>query len=144
VQFARGKGRFVPLEYKPPMELPDDEYPLTLTSERSLFHFHTGTMSRKIKGLNIFHGEELIEISPEDAKSLGIEDGEMVQVISRRGEVKARARVTETSPAGVVSMSFHFAESPTNQLTNAALDPVAKIPEFKVSAVKIKKNGAGS
>ena len=140
-QFTRGKGRLVPLEYKPPAELPDDEYPLILTNERSLFHFHTGSMSRKVKGLNIFHGEEFIEISPKDAESLGIEDGETVQIASRRGEITAKAKVTDTSPAGVVSMSFHFAESPTNQLTNPALDPVAKIPEFKVSAVKIKKNG---
>ena len=140
-QFTRGKGRLVPLEYKPPAELPDDEYPLILTNERSLFHFHTGSMSRKVKGLNIFHGEEFVEISPKDAKSLGIEDGEMVKVASRRGEITAKAKVTDTSPAGVVSMSFHFAESPTNQLTNPALDPVAKIPELKVSAVKIKKNG---
>jgi predicted molibdopterin-dependent oxidoreductase YjgC len=140
-QFTRGKGQFIPLTYKPPVELPDDEYPLILTTERSLFHFHTGTMSRKVKGLNTFHGEELVEINPDDAAAFGISDGEIVQIASRRGEITAKARVTEASPAGVVSMSFHFAESPTNQLTNPALDPVAKIPELKVCAVRIKKNG---
>jgi len=140
--FTRGKGHFVPLEYKPPMELPDDEYPLILTTERSLFHYHTGTMTRKVKGLNIFRGEELVEINPKDAATLGIDDGEMVHVVSRRGDVVAKAKVTEASPAGVVSMSFHFAESPTNQLTNPALDPVAKIPELKVCAVRIEKNGS--
>ncbi len=139
-RFTRGKGRFMPLEYKPPMELPDDEYPLILTTERSLYHFHTGTLTRKVNGLNVLRTEELVEINPEDASSLGIADGEMVKVISRRGEVVARARVTDVSPVGVISMTFHFAESPTNLLTNPALDPVAKIPELKVCAVRVEKN----
>ncbi|MFC1984036.1 formate dehydrogenase subunit alpha [Chloroflexota bacterium] len=142
--FTRGKGRFIPLEYKPPMELPDDEYPLILTTERSLFHFHTGTMTRKVGGLNILLGEGMVEINPEDASALGITDGEMVKVISRRGEVVAEARVTEVSPIGVVSMNFHFAESPTNVLTSPALDPVSKIPEYKVCAVRIERNGNSS
>jgi len=140
-QFSRGKGRFVPLEYKPPMELPDDEYPLVLTTGRNLFHFHTGTMSRKVNGLNIFRSEEQVEINPEDALRLGVADGEKVKIVSRRGEVVAKAKITETSPVGVVFMTFHFAESPTNVLTNPALDPVSKIPEFKVCAVRIEKNG---
>jgi len=143
-QFSRGRGRFIPLEYKPPMELPDDEYPLILTTERSLYHFHTGTVTRKVKGLNIFLGEGLVEINPEDASALGIADGEMVKVISRRGEVVAKAKVTGVSPVGVVTMNFHFAESPTNVITNPALDPVAKIPELKVCAVRIEKNGGSA
>jgi len=138
-QFTRGKGRFIPLEYKPAMELPDDDYPLILTTERSLYHFHTGTLTRKVKGLNILREEELVEINPRDASALGIADGEVVKVVSRRGEVVAKARVTEVSPPGVISMSFHFAESPTNFLTNPALDPVAKIPEFKVCAVRVER-----
>jgi len=140
-QFSRGKGQFMPLEYKPPVELPDEEYPLILTTERSLFHYHTGTMTRKVKGLNVIHGEELVEINPGDASALGIADGDMVKVISRRGEVVTKTRVTEASPAGVVSMDFHFGESPANILTNPALDPVAKIPELKVCAVRVEKNG---
>jgi len=140
-QFTRGKGRFIPLDYKPPMELPDDDYPLMLTTGRSLYHFHTGTLTRKVKGLNILRGEGLVEINPEDASALGITDGEMVKVISRRGEIEAKARVTEVSPRGVVFMTFHFAESPTNLLTNSALDPVSKIPEYKVCAVRIERNG---
>jgi formate dehydrogenase alpha subunit len=141
-RFARsnGKGRFIPLEYKPPRELPDDEYPLVLTTGRSLYHFHTGTLTRKVSGLNILRGEELVEINPEDASSLGIADGEMVKVISRRGEVVTKAKVTDVSSVGVVFMTFHFAESPANLLTNSALDPVAKIPEYKVCAVRIEKN----
>jgi anaerobic selenocysteine-containing dehydrogenase len=121
------------------MEMPDDEYPLVLTTERSLYHFHTGTMSRKVEGLNVLRKNELVEINPKDASALGIEDGEMVRVVSRRGEVTAEARVTDVSPEGVVSMTFHFAESPTNQLTNNALDPVSKIPETKVCAIRIEK-----
>jgi len=138
-KFARGKGQFIPLEYKPPAELPDDEYPLLLTTERSRYHFHTGTMTRKVRGLNVLDGEGMVEINPEDASALGIGDGEMVQVISRRGVVTAKAKVTEVSPVKVVTMNFHFAESPTNVLTNPALDPVAKIPEFKVCAVRLEK-----
>jgi len=140
-QFTRGKGHFVPLEYKPPDEVPDDEYPLILTTERSLYHFHTGTMTRKVKGLNTIHSEELVEINPSDASTLGIADGDTVKVISRRGEIVSRVMVTEASPPGVVSMDFHFAESPANQLTNPAYDPVSKIPELKVAAVRIEKNG---
>jgi len=139
-RFTRGKGRFMPLEYKPPMELPDDEYPLILTTERSLYHFHTGTLTRKVNGLNVLRSEELVEINPEDASALGISDAEMVKVVSRRGEVVAKAKLTEVSPVGVISMTFHFAESPTNLLTNPALDPVAKIPELKVCAVRVEKN----
>jgi len=140
-QFARsgGKGRFIPLEYKPPMELPDDEYPLVLTTGRSLFQFHTGTLTRKVKGLNVFKGEELVEINPKDALALRITDGETVKVVSRRGEVIARTKVTEASPVGVIFMTFHFSESPTNVLTNPALDPVSKIPELKVCAVKVER-----
>ena len=138
-RFTRGKGRFIPLEYKPPMELPDDEFPLVLTTGRSLYQYHTGTMTRKVSGLNMLRGEGLVEVNPEDASSLGISDGEMVKVISRRGEVVARAKVTEASPVGVVFMTFHFAESPANLLTNPAVDPVAKIPEFKVCAVRIER-----
>ncbi len=139
--FSRGKGHFVPLAYRPPAELPDNEYPLVLTTDRSLFHYHTGTMTRKVKGLNIFRGEELVAINPEDAKSLDIADGEMVRVISRRGQVTAKARITDSAPSGTIAMTFHFAESPTNELTNPALDPVAKIPELKVAAVRVEKMG---
>ncbi len=140
-KFNRGKGKFTPLTYKPSAESPDKEYPLLLTTGRNLFHFHTGTMSRKVKGLNVFSNEELVEINPQDASALGITDGEKVRVVSRRGAVTAKIKVTDVSPVGVVFMTFHFAESPTNQLTNPALDPIAKIPEFKVSAVRIEKDG---
>ena len=140
-RFARpsGKGRFMPLEYRSPLEEPDEEYPLVLTTGRSYYHFHTGTMTRKVGGLNIIRGEELVEINPRDALTLKIEDGDRVTVASRRGEVSARAKVTGSSPPGVIFMTFHFAESPTNQITNPGLDPLAKMPELKVSAVRVAK-----
>ena len=137
--FTRGKGRFMPLEYKPSKELPDENYPLMMTMERSLFHYHTGTVTRKITGLNSLLGEGKAEINPEDASSLGISDGEMVKIVSRRGEITAKADLTGITPVGVVTMNFHFAESPANMLTSTALDPVAKIPELKVCAVRIDK-----
>jgi formate dehydrogenase alpha subunit len=138
-KFTRGKGKFIPLEYRPSAELPDNDYPLLLTTERSRYHFHTGTMTRKVSGLDALVSEGMVEINPKDASALGIGDGEMVKVISRRGDITAKAKVTEVSPVKVVTMNFHFAESPTNQITNPALDPVAKIPEFKVCAVKVEK-----
>ncbi len=135
-----GKGKFIPLQYRAPMEAPDKDYPLLLTTRRSRYHYHTGTMTRRVKGLNVLRPEELVEINPADAAALAIVDGEMVRVSSRRGTVKAKARVTEYSPPGVVSMTFHFAESSSNLLTNPALDPVAKIPELKVCAIRVEKD----
>jgi len=140
-QFSRGKGKFSVLEYKAPAESPDDEYPLVLTTERSLYQDHTGTMTRKSDGLNILRKEEWVEMNAVDAGRLGIADGETVRVFSRRGEVTATAKVTDDSAPGTVSMTFHFAESPTNMLTNPALDPIAKIPEYKVCAVRVEKAG---
>ena len=137
--FTRGKGKFIPLEYVPPAELADEDYPLILTTGRSLYHFHTGTMTRKVAGLNTVEPEGTVEISPGDAVRLSIADGDRVRISSRRGEVVAKARVTEASPAGVVFMTFHFAESPANILTNPELDPVSKIPELKVSAVRVER-----
>jgi predicted molibdopterin-dependent oxidoreductase YjgC len=125
------------------MELPDEEYPFILTTGRILCHYHTGTMTRKVNDLNLLRDEELVEINPQDAKNLGIENGEFVDVTSRRGKVRVKARATEKSPAGVVFMTFHFSETPTNVLTNPALDPIAKIPELKVCAVKLNKVRGG-
>jgi formate dehydrogenase alpha subunit len=137
--FVRGKGRFIPLKYIPPGEMPDENYPLILTTGRSLYHFHTGTMTRKVAGLNVIEPEGMVEISPGDASQLGIAQGDKVKISSRRGEIIAKAKVTEALPSGVVFMTFHFAESAANVLTNPKLDPVSKIPELKVSAVKVEK-----
>lgn len=138
-QFSRGKGHFVTLSFRPPAEMPDEEYPLMLTTGRGLYQYHTGTMTRKVKGLNDLLGEAAIELSPVDAEKMGVKDGEMVSITSRRGTIRAKAMITKVSPDGVVYMNFHFAESAVNILTNPALDPVAKIPEFKVCAVRIDK-----
>jgi len=137
--FSRGKGRFIPLKYIPPGESPDEDYPLILTTGRSLYHFHTGTMTRKVAGLNALDPEGTVQISPRDALQLGIVQDAAVRVRSRRGEVVATAKVTEASSPGVVFMTFHFAESPANVLTNPTLDPVSKIPEYKVCAVRVEK-----
>ncbi len=142
-KFARGKGRFESLQFKPPLEQPDDEYPLVLTTGRSLYHFHTGTMTRKVGGLNELRKEERVEINFEDAKERGIEDKDAVRIKSRRGEVVARAKLTDASPKGVIFMTFHFAESAVNILTNPALDEASKIPELKVCAVNIEKADEG-
>jgi formate dehydrogenase (NADP+) alpha subunit len=142
-QFTRGLGKFNVVDYRPSMELPDEEYPFILTTGRVLWQYHTGTMTRKVRDLNLLRGEELVEMNPEDALTLGIEDGELIEVSSRRGRVRAKTKTTEKSPSGVVFMTFHFSETPTNILTNPALDPVAKIPEFKVCAVKLNKIRGG-
>ena len=134
-----GKAKLMPLSYRASAELPDNKYPLMLTTDRSLFHYHTGSMTRKVAGLEQLDSEELLKINPEDALSLGIDDGETVRVSSRRGATTVKARCTNVCPQGLVSMTFHFAESPVNVLTNAALDPVAKTPETKVCAVRVEK-----
>jgi formate dehydrogenase major subunit/formate dehydrogenase alpha subunit len=136
---VRGKGRFIPLKYIPPAEIPDADYPLVLTTGRSLYHYHTGTMTRKVSGLNIIEPEGVVEINPQDASRLNIAQGDRVRVSSRRGEVVTKARITETLPPGVVFMTFHFSESAANILTNPRLDPVSKIPELKVAAVKVER-----
>ncbi len=134
---STGKGRFMPLTYRKSAEEPDEEYPLLLTTDRSLFHFH-GTMTRRVYGLNVLDKEERLKVHPEDASRLGISDGETVRVASRRGELDAKVMVTDQCPPGTVSMTFHFAETPTNVLTCCELDPVAKIPGTKVCAVRIE------
>lgn len=140
--FVRGKGRFAPLTYRPPDELPDAEYPLVLTTGRSPYHYHTATMTRKVAGLRTLDPEELIWINPQDAEKLGIDTGDWVEVSSRRGAVQVRANVTEKIQPGVVFMTFHFAEACANVLTNPAVDPVCKTPEYKVCAVKVGKKSA--
>jgi formate dehydrogenase alpha subunit len=137
-KFTRGLGLFHAIEYIPPAELPDREYPLILSTGRVLYHYHTGTMTRLAQGPSERCPESLIEIHPEDARTYGISDGQKVRVTSRRGQVEAKAQVTEKSPAGTIFMNFHFREVAVNLLTNAALDPIGKIPEYKVCAVKVE------
>ena len=137
--FSRGKGLFSAIDYIPPAELPDEEYPFVLTTGRVLYHYHTGTMTRLSRGSMERYPESLAEINPVDAHRLGIREGDEIRLTSRRGEVKVKVTITEKSPPGVVFMNFHFHESPVNVLTNPALDPIGKIPEYKVCAVKLEK-----
>jgi formate dehydrogenase alpha subunit len=136
-RFTRGKGKFHVTPYVPPPELPDEEYPFLLTTGRVLYHYHT-LISRKSKGLMDIYPEGVVEVNPEDAVRLGIQtDNELVEVASRRGKVSVKAKITDHVPKGVVFMTFHFREAAANLLTIDALDPVAKIPEYKVCAVKV-------
>jgi formate dehydrogenase major subunit len=139
--FTRGKGRFEPAEWTPPAELPDEEYPLILSTGRRLWHYQTGTQTRRSGGFNEVFGEELIELSPNDAEQLGIRDGEIVRVSSRRGSVDVRAWVTDRSPPGVCWMAFHFREAHANVLTIDAFDAVTDTAELKHCAIRIGKVG---
>ncbi len=134
-----GLGVFTPIEWKPPAEVPDAEYPFVLTTGRVLWHWHTGTMTRRSATLDHEVPTGWIEINPEDAKALGIKDKETVRATSRRGSVNVPARVTKDIMKGVMFMPFHFKECAANTLTNNALDPIAKIPEFKACSVKVEK-----
>ncbi|EHP85773.1 formate dehydrogenase, alpha subunit [Methanotorris formicicus Mc-S-70] len=134
-----GLGVIFPIEYEDPGELPDNEYPFILTTGRVIFHYHTGTMTRRSKHMVGEINEGFVEIHPEDAKKLGIKNNELVKVSSRRGEVIVKARITENIKKDVVFMPFHFAETTANILTNTVLDPNCKIPELKVCAVKVEK-----
>ena len=118
--------------------MPDKEYPLYLTTGRVLYHYHTGTMTRRSRGTNERFPESLVEINPRDAARFGVADGTRVKVSSRRGAVEVKATVTDRTPEGTIFMNFHFKESPVNMLTNPALDPVCKIPELKVCACRIE------
>ena len=140
-KFARGKGLMHPLQFRPPAELPDEEYPLVLTTGRSYFHFHTGTMTRRSPRLDYEAPGPYVEINPADAKKLGLHDGEPVRVTTRRGSIEPAARVTPRVEAGVIFVPFHFSEAAANVLTNNALDPTAKIPEYKVCAARLEKVG---
>ncbi|HUT75434.1 MAG TPA: formate dehydrogenase subunit alpha [Armatimonadota bacterium] len=137
-RFTRGRGKFHAVAYRPPAEEPDAEYPLILTTGRLLYHYHTGTVSRRSAMLDCLVPHGYVEINPAAAAELGLGDGDRAKVISRRGEITIACRLTERVERGVVFIPFHFAESAANVLTNAALDPQAKIPELKVCAVRIQ------
>ena len=138
-QFTRGKGMFHAIEWIAPAEVADDDYPMYLTTGRVLYHYHTGTMTMKTEGLNERAPESFVEITWGDAQGMGVEDGERVTIASRRGEIQARVRISRKAVAGTVFIPFHFAQAAANKLTNAALDPISGIPEFKVCAVRLSK-----
>ncbi len=138
-KFSRGLGKFNAVQHKFPAEQTDADYPLILTTGRRREHYNCGSMTRRSRGIMRVWPEETIEISPVDAKELDVGDGETVLVSSRRGAVRTKAKVTDKSSRGVVFMSFHYQDVLTNLLTNAALDPQAKTPEYKACAIRIEK-----
>lgn len=138
-KIARGRGLFTPIEYRESAEQADSEYPFILTTGRNYYHYHTGTMTRKSKISNYYVSEPYLEINPHDAENMGVSKGDTVKVQSRRGEIVIRVKISDRIKRGEVFSTFHFSEAPVNILTGAALDPVAKIPEFKVTAVRIEK-----
>ncbi len=136
--FARGKGLFHAVEYAPPAELPDDDYPLMLTTGRVLYQYHTATMTGRCEGLQFRQPKGYVEIHEKDASALGVADQHVVRVSSRRGSIEITAQVTDRSLPGSVFIPFHFFEAAANRLTHSELDPVGKTPEFKICAVKIE------
>lgn len=140
-KFSRGLGKFHAVEYVPQDEQPDAEYPMVLNTGRRLYHYHTGTMTQRTGALEVAYGEEHLEIHCADAEQLGICDGDKVKVSSRRGEVEVVAKISDKVTPGMVFTSFHYPAVAINKLTNSARDPIAKIPELKVCAVKVEKVG---
>jgi formate dehydrogenase alpha subunit len=139
-QFTRGKGKFHAIAYKDPAELPDEDYPFFLTTGRMFAHFHTGTMTRISPHLDVEQTTGYVSINPADAEPLDIHDGDILVLSSRRGSMEVPARLSRSVEPGLLFLPIHFGESPTNVLTNAeAVDPLAKIPEFKVAAVRVEK-----
>lgn len=137
-RFSRGLGAFTPVEYLPAAELTDEDYPLILSTGRSLFHYHTGTMTRRTPKLAQEVPENYVEINPADAERLGVGKSGWVRVSSRRGSLEAKAWITRRVPMGMVFVPFHFAESAANALTIAEVDPKSGIPELKVCAVRVE------
>ena len=138
-QFTKGKGTFHPIDFIPPAETADDEYPLYLTTGRLLYQYHTGTMTMKSEGLMDIAPECFVEMSPQDASKYAIGDGDVVNISSRRGSIEARIKISNKAVTGTVFIPFHYARAAANRLTNAALDPISGIPELKVCAVKLSK-----
>ncbi len=137
--FTCGLGRFTQVEWTPPAEVPDEDYPFVLSTGRRLYHYHTRTQTGRAGGLNDLLGEETADISKVDAERLGVGDGDYIRVLSRRGRVKVKARVTEQVPPGLVWMAFHFREGNANWLTNPAFDPVSLTAEYKACAVRLER-----
>ncbi len=137
--FVRGKGLFIPVQWTPPAEVADEEYPFVLSTGRRLYHYHTRTQTGRCEGLNTLLSHETADISTQDAENLQIKDGEVIRVSSRRGSVEVIAKVTDDMQQGTVWMAFHFRENNANWLTNPAFDPISKTAEYKACSVKIEK-----
>ncbi len=139
-----GRGRFVPAEVLPPHEEADADYPFVLITGRLLEHWHTGSMTRRAKALDAIEPEAFVQIHPSDAARLSVAEGEFVRLTSRRGTIALKVRIGDSVQPGNLFMAFHFREAAANLLTSDALDPIGKIPEFKISAVRVEKVGDGA
>jgi len=137
-RFVRGKGLFHAIDYRPPAETPDEQYPFWLTTGTMYSHYLTATMTRRCGSLNRECEEAYMEIHPADAGKLNINHGDLLEVISIRGAILPRATLTERVSPGTIFIPLNFLENPANRLTNAALDPISKTPEYKVCSAKIK------
>jgi predicted molibdopterin-dependent oxidoreductase YjgC len=137
--FPRGKAAFTAVKYRPSEEVPDNDYPFLLSTGRQLFQYHTGSMTRRTRAIDLVSPCAYVEIHPDDAGELGVRSEDMVKVSSRRGSIDIRALVSERPSRGIVFIPFHFREAAANILTNTALDPISKIPELKACAVKIEQ-----
>jgi formate dehydrogenase alpha subunit len=138
-RFTRGRGKFYAVSYKPPAEIPSTDFPLMLTTGRVLEHFHTGSMSRRSRVLESLKPQGHLDMCGEDARIIGVQADEFILVSSPRGKITVKVRIDNNVPRGTVFMAFHWKESPANVLTNSAVDPVARIPEYKVSSVLVTK-----
>ena len=138
--FPCGKAKFQPAHWKPAAEVPDEEYPFVLTTGRRLWHYHTGTQTRRSAGFNEIFPEELIEVHPADAEKLNIKEGDYITAVSRRGKVRVKAWLTDRVMPGVCFMTFHFNEACANVLTNNAFDPVTGTAEYKACAIRLEKS----
>jgi predicted molibdopterin-dependent oxidoreductase YjgC len=138
-KFTHGLGIFHSTDYLPPAEIADASYPVYLTTGRVLYQYHSGTMTMKSPGVNELEPECFVEIAGQDAEDWGINDNEKIKIISRRGSIEALARISDQAVQGTIFIPFHYAQAAANRLTNGALDPTTRIPEYKVCAVRIEK-----
>ena len=138
-EFAQGLGSFSTPDYQPSAELPDAEYPLVMMTGRILYQYNACAMTARTDGVNEIADRSFIELNTCDAEALGIADGDIVRVSSRRGSIESVAHVSEKTNPGQTWMPFHFQDGNSNWLTIAALDRVSKAPEYKVCAVKVEK-----
>jgi predicted molibdopterin-dependent oxidoreductase YjgC len=141
---ADGRALFVPVEFLPPAELPDEEYPFLLNTGRQMYHWHTGTMTRRSFALDAREPGPIVELNPADARELGVQDGDEVMVASRRGEITVSVRLSRRVARRQVFIPMHYREGAVNVLTNPELDPYAHIPEFKVCAVRVTPVAVGA
>jgi formate dehydrogenase major subunit len=141
---ADGRARFVPVAYAPPVELPDADFPFVMNTGRQLYHWHTGTMTRRARGLDAREPTPIVEIHPADAAALRVREGDLVRLTSRRNTMITACRISDRVARGQVFVPFHFREAAANLLTNPVLDPYAKMAELKICAVRIERVAVGA